>query len=82
MVLAFASEGCTVSGEVFNTARWAAGRNVWGVQRGKNGLWTTEECLEKMGEITKRGREVFEPQSMVDLTEYQASYMLENDYKL
>lgn len=81
MVLALASERCTTSGEVFSTAGWAAGRNVWGVQRGENGLRTVQECLDKMGTITAREREVYEPQTMVDFTEFQSAYVLGKEYK-
>ena len=75
MVLALASEGCTASGEVFNTAGWAVGRYVWGVQRGENELRTVQQCLDKMGELTAK-EEVFEPRSMVDFTEFQGAYVL------
>lgn len=84
MVLALASEGCTASGEVFNTAGWAAGRNVWCAQRGQNGLRTVQECLDKMGAITLReGGEgaVFEPSSTVDFTEFQVAYVLGKEHK-
>ena len=81
MVLALASQGCTASGEVFNTAGWAAGRYVWGVERGKSRLATVNDCLDAMDEITRKGKEVFEPETMVDFTEFQAAYVLGKKYK-
>ncbi|KAI9661286.1 MAG: hypothetical protein M1821_009613 [Bathelium mastoideum] len=74
MVLALASEGCRATGEVFNTAGWAAGRSVWSYQKGMGSLETIEACLKAMDEITKKGEETFEPQTMVDFTEWQAKY--------
>lgn len=81
MVLALASEGCTASGEVFNTAGWAAGRSVWAVQRGENELRTMEQCLDKMVLITARGTELYEPHSTIDFTEFQSAYVLGKEYK-
>ena len=77
MILALVSDGCTVSGEVFNTAGWAVGRNVWGVAKGESGMNSVEECLRKLKKICKKGqRQVFEPENMVDFTEYQVKYVL------
>ena len=76
MVLALASEECQATGEVFNTAGWAAGRNIWGCKQGVNGLDTVEACLKAMEQIVGKGGEVFEPQTMVDFTEWQAKYVL------
>ncbi|KAL9111578.1 MAG: hypothetical protein Q9227_004066 [Pyrenula ochraceoflavens] len=83
MILALAHGGCEVSGEVVSTAGWAAGRCVWGVRKGVRGLRTVEECLGRMGEIVKKGggeggggEEVFEPEGMVDFTEFQGRYVV------
>lgn len=77
MILALVSDSCEVSGEVFHTAGWAVGRNVWGVVRGENGMDSMEECLRKMGGLCKKNeRDVFEPGNMVDFTEFQAKYVL------
>ena len=36
-----------------------------------------DECLEKVGGLCEKGtREVFEPNSQVDFTEWQAKYVL------
>ncbi|KAF2234801.1 NAD(P)-binding protein [Viridothelium virens] len=76
MILALVSEGCQASGEVFNTAGWAAGRNVWGNKKGVNGLETVDACLKALGQITEKGGDVFEPHTMVDFTEWQGKYVL------
>lgn len=75
MILALASEGCTATGQVFHTAGWAVGRNVWGITKSKNELRTVGDCLKEM-EALVDNKEVFEPASMVDFTEFQAAYVL------
>ncbi|KAF2093971.1 NAD(P)-binding protein [Rhizodiscina lignyota] len=82
MILALASEGCKISGEVFNTSGWAVGKSVWGVLEGDNQMRTVEECLLKMDQVTtKNTKEVYEPGSMVDFTEFQSNWILGKDSK-
>ncbi|KAI9706985.1 MAG: hypothetical protein M1820_004573 [Bogoriella megaspora] len=75
-IMALCSENCEITGEVFNTAGWAAGRNVWGYKAGVNGLKTMEQALEKLKAITEKTDEVFEPSSMIELSEWQSKYVL------
>ena len=77
MILALVSEECQASGEVFTTSGWAVGRCVLGYVEGENEMRTVDECLEKVGALCEKGRkEVFEPNSQVDFTEWQAKYVL------
>ena len=77
MILALVSDGCKASGEVFTTSGWAVGRCVLGYVEGESGMRTVEECLEKVDALCEKGRrEVFEPSSQVDFTEWQATYVL------
>jgi NAD(P)-dependent dehydrogenase (short-subunit alcohol dehydrogenase family) len=76
-ILALLSEGCDVSGEVFNSAAWAVGRSLWGVVKGEAGVKTMEDCLSTMGEVSTRNRrEVYEPGSMVDFSDFHVGYAL------
>jgi NAD(P)-dependent dehydrogenase (short-subunit alcohol dehydrogenase family) len=77
MILALVSEKCEASGQIFNTSGWAVGRNVWGVIKGENEMRHVDECLEKIKSLCEKGKEkVFEPETMVDFTEFQAKYVL------
>lgn len=77
MVLALVSGECEVSGEVFQTAGWSVGRSVWGTVEGERSMKSVQDCLEKVNELCKKGdRKVFEPNNMIDFTEFQAEYVL------
>ena len=76
VILALCTEQCEATGQVFNTAGWAAGRNVWGCKAGVKEMRTVEQALEGLKEITGATDEVFEPQTMVDFTEWQSKYVL------
>jgi NAD(P)-dependent dehydrogenase (short-subunit alcohol dehydrogenase family) len=77
MILALVSEECKASGDVFTTSGWAVGRCVLGYVAGESEMGTVNECLAKVDGLCEKGpREVFEPTSMVDFTEWQAKYVL------
>jgi hypothetical protein len=77
MILALVSEDCKVSGEVFTTSGYAVGRCLLGYVEGERDMRNVDECLEKINMLCEKGtREMFEPTSMVDFTEWQAKYVL------
>lgn len=77
MILALVSEGCEVSGKVFQTAGWAVGRSVWGTVEGERDMRTVEDCLERVNGLCEKGdREVFEPIDMNEFSEFQAKWVL------
>jgi hypothetical protein len=50
---------------------------VLGYVEGEKEMRTVDECLEKVVALCEKGaREVFEPTSQVDFTEWQAKYVL------
>lgn len=79
MILMLISEHCSVSGQVFSTAGWSAMRCVWGVQGVAIDLRTADDCLREMDNICDKTKQpVFEPESMIDFTEFQAAYTVRN----
>lgn len=80
MILSLISDKCEVSGEVFQTAGWGVGRSVWGTVEGESDMKDVESCLAMVHGLSKKNsKEVFEPTSMMDFTEFQAAYVLRKD---
>jgi NAD(P)-dependent dehydrogenase (short-subunit alcohol dehydrogenase family) len=77
MLMALASEECTVSGELFEVGAWAVGRMVLGTAKGVGGLRIMEDCLGKIGDITARGTtaEVLEPKNVAEYFPFKAGYI-------
>jgi multifunctional beta-oxidation protein len=84
MVLALASKGNTVSGEIFYTAAYGAFRHSMGLTPGFTKLTTLETCLEKIPEMMQKGfRNILEPVDSNVLGAYQAAFFLgkEKEYQ-
>lgn len=77
MILALVDEGCKVRSEVFTTSGYAVGRCRLGYVEVVREMRSVDECLEKVdGPMEKAKREVYEPSSTEDFTEWQVKYVL------
>lgn len=67
----------TTDRQVFTTSGWAVGRCALSYVEGQREMKTVDECVEKVNNLCEKGkRDFFEPESMLDFTEWQAKYVL------
>lgn len=75
MVLALASKGNKVSGEIFYTSAYCAFRHSMGMTPGFANMKTAEICLEKIPDMMDKGfRTIMEPSNSQIMGAYQAAH--------